>query len=49
VLRGIIEHSAQIAEALEEQDESIVDLSDCIDGYLTTSWTHIVTRQYDDV
>ena len=32
VLRGIIETLGAIAEALEEQDESIDDLSDCVDG-----------------
>ena len=32
VLRGIIDTLGAIAEALEEQDESIDDLSDCIDG-----------------
>ncbi len=32
VLRGIIDTLGAIAKALEEQDESIDDLSDCIDG-----------------
>ena len=32
VLRGIIETLGAIAVALEEQDESIDDLSDCVDG-----------------
>ena len=32
VLRGIIDTLGAIAEALEEQDESIDDLSDCVDG-----------------
>lgn len=32
VLRGVIDTLGAIAEALEEQDESIDDLSDCVDG-----------------
>jgi len=32
VLRGIIDTLGAIAEALEEQDESIDDLSDCVDA-----------------
>lgn len=32
VLRGVIDTLGAIAEALEEQEESVNDLSDCIDG-----------------
>ncbi len=32
ILRGIIDTLGAIAEAIEEQDESIDDLSDCVDG-----------------